>query len=328
MMSVRRTSAVSRGGMVRGLQLSRRFYQECAVPLFRKELPDLMPFLAVGLVGEGSECFGFDDEYSIDHDWGPGFCVWCQDARLSEMRKRVAPVLRMLPESFMGYQTRMSENLRHGRVGLFGIGEFYSRFINLNRPPASIEEWLSIPEHFLATCTNGEVFSDPSGGYTAFRNALLSYYPQDVRLKKMAARCAVMAQSGQYNLIRCLRRKERGAAMLAVSRFVEAAISLLFLLSLEYMPFYKWAFRACRKLLVAVPLIPSLEYLIGCPWMHDVDRVHEVERDVEAICSDIAGHLRFAGLSSKSSSWLMHHAEEMQQRIVHDGVRNLPIMSG
>jgi len=313
---------------VQGLQISRSFYQECAAPLFRKELPDLMPFLAVGLVGEGSECFGFDDEYSIDHDWGPDFCVWCSDRQLPEMRKRVEPVLRMLPENYMGHQTRMSLDHRNGRVGLFGIGEFHSHFINLDRPPATIEEWFSIPEYFLATCTNGEIFSDPSGRYTAFRDVLLDYYPQDVRLKKMAARCAVMAQSGQYNFIRCMRRKDRGAAMLAVSRFVEATISILFLLSFEYMPFYKWAFRACRDLLVAVPVIPSLEYLAGCSWMNDVGCVHEVELEVEAICSEIAGCLRAAGFSSNGSSWLMHHAEEVQKHIVHDGLRSLPVMSG
>lgn len=55
---------------MKGLELAKRLYEERARKLFENELPDLIPQMAVGLVGEGSECFGFDDEISRDHDWG------------------------------------------------------------------------------------------------------------------------------------------------------------------------------------------------------------------------------------------------------------------
>jgi len=89
----------------------------------------------------------------------------------------------------------------------FGVSEGRTKM------ESTCEQWFSIPEYFLATCSNGEVFSDNSGRYTAFRDTLLFYYPKDVRLKKMAVRCVVMAQSGQYNLKRCLRREDRVAAV-------------------------------------------------------------------------------------------------------------------
>ena len=42
---------------VKGLELAKRLYEERARKLFENELPDLIPQMAVGLVGEGSECF-------------------------------------------------------------------------------------------------------------------------------------------------------------------------------------------------------------------------------------------------------------------------------
>ena len=60
---------------MKGLELSRAYWEKCALPLFRRELPAFLERAAVGLVGEGSECFGFDDEISQDHDWGPGFSM-------------------------------------------------------------------------------------------------------------------------------------------------------------------------------------------------------------------------------------------------------------
>ncbi|MCD8096800.1 MAG: hypothetical protein LUE31_01940 [Lachnospiraceae bacterium] len=66
--------------LIRGLDLAKRYWEEVGRPRFEAECPQLFTRGAVGLAGEGSECFGFDDEISRDHDWGPGFCVWLSDA--------------------------------------------------------------------------------------------------------------------------------------------------------------------------------------------------------------------------------------------------------
>ena len=46
---------------MKGLELSRRFYLECGEPMLREQFGDILDLLAVGLVGSGSECFGYDD---------------------------------------------------------------------------------------------------------------------------------------------------------------------------------------------------------------------------------------------------------------------------
>ena len=61
--------------MMQGLELSRRYFEVC-LPLLQEQAGDILPLCAVGLAGEGSECLGFDDATSRDHDWGPGFCIW------------------------------------------------------------------------------------------------------------------------------------------------------------------------------------------------------------------------------------------------------------
>lgn len=68
--------------MMQGLALSHRFWEEVARPKIETDLPDVLPHLAAGLCGEGSECFSFDDAISRDHDWGPGvmLCLEKKDA--------------------------------------------------------------------------------------------------------------------------------------------------------------------------------------------------------------------------------------------------------
>lgn len=55
--------------MMQGLELSRRYFEAC-LPLLQEQAGDILPLCAVGLAGEGSECLGFDDATSRDHDWG------------------------------------------------------------------------------------------------------------------------------------------------------------------------------------------------------------------------------------------------------------------
>jgi hypothetical protein len=52
-----------------GLELARRFFAEAVEPLVASVAPDLR--FSAGLLGDGSDVLGYDDDVSRDHGWGP-----------------------------------------------------------------------------------------------------------------------------------------------------------------------------------------------------------------------------------------------------------------
>ena len=49
------------------------FYETLGKQMIHKKFLQYENRIAVGMVGEGSDCYGFDDEISMDHDYGIGF---------------------------------------------------------------------------------------------------------------------------------------------------------------------------------------------------------------------------------------------------------------
>ena len=50
--------------MIKGLELSKKYFEEIYLPVIKSEFPEVFEKMAAGLAGEGSECFGFHDEIS------------------------------------------------------------------------------------------------------------------------------------------------------------------------------------------------------------------------------------------------------------------------
>lgn len=102
--------------MMHGLELSRRYFEAC-LPLLQEQAGDILPLCAVGLAGEGSECLGFDDATSRDHDWGPGFCLWLSREDLARHGQRLEDALRLLPGTFGAFPAAWRRNGAGGGQG-------------------------------------------------------------------------------------------------------------------------------------------------------------------------------------------------------------------
>ena len=61
---------------MKGLELCKEFYNQFGAPMLKEKFSEILPLISVGLVGSGSECLGFDDDISCDHDFEPGFCIF------------------------------------------------------------------------------------------------------------------------------------------------------------------------------------------------------------------------------------------------------------
>ncbi len=313
---------------MKGLEIAERYFREYGALLIEDKFEDFKGRIAAGLVGEGSECFGFDDDISRDHDWGPGFCLWLTEQDYQKIGKEIEAELKNIPAEFEGIGPRKISDRGGGRVGVSQIGQFYRRFIGLDRVPASNTEWRYIPEDYLATCTNGKVFTDPLGEFNAIREGLQGFYPNDVRLKKIAARCMIIAQSGQYNFLRCIKREEYVAAQYAETQFCGNTISLIFLLNKRYKPFYKWMHRAMKELPILGEVTHKLLLEIVTSRECDLMEVmyEKKGRLIEEICGHIIRELRKEGLSDSSSDFLLDHGPIVQAKIKDPDLRNLDVM--
>ena len=310
-----------------GLELSRSYFEEYGRPLLRQQYPYFEEHIAAGLAGMGSECFGFDDEISRDHDWGPAFCLWLDRRTFDAIGKELQASLAGLPRTFAGFTGRQESLWGGGRTGVFEIGQFYRQFIGYDHVPADWREWRVIPESNLATATNGRVFIDPVGEFSAFREKLKQFYPEDIRLKKMACRCMIMAQSGQYNFRRCVRRGEYVAAQCAETEFINTAVSLVFLLNKQYKPFYKWMHRALREL----PRLGEVIYdlcsdLATAHTAASGQRIYELKSDrIATICRHIVGELKRQKLTDSDSDFLLDHGPLIQSRIQDPVIKSISV---
>lgn len=295
---------------MKGLELSELFFRSCGEDMLKKQFPQLAERAAVGLVGPGSECYRFDDDISRDHDWGPCFCIWLISEDFDKHGKKLQAEYENLLQNFMKFGPRQVSPGEEGRIGVIKMTKFYQTYTGLDRLPVELNEWLRIPEQNLSLCTNGKVFQDPLGEFSAWRETLLDFYPEDVRLKKISSRCLTAGQAGQYNVPRSLMRNNLFAFQHGMMKFCTDVISLVFLLNRQYSPYFKWMHRGVKEL----PVLGERTYGTVQELVSENDLQSKVNC-IEVFCQDIISLLQAENLSDSKSDFLLDHASSVHSRI-------------
>ncbi len=311
---------------MKGIELSQKYFNEFGKPMLEGEFSAILGNLACGIIGAGSECFGFDDEVSRDHDFEAGFCIFLPNEDIIDRRTAflLERAYAKLPKEFEGVKRGVLSPVGGARHGVLRTSEYFTEKIGSSDGTLTVNQWLNMPEQALAEATNGKIFFDNYGEITKIRKNL-AYFPEDIRLKKLVGNLLLMAQSGQYNYKRCIDRGETAAAQLAVFEFVNHAISAIFLLNRVYKPYYKWCFKALRALPKLSIEAEIMEYLITTD--NSPELAEEKYYAIEGIAADIIDELSEQNLTKAICGDLEKHAYSVNDGISDDYIRNLHILA-
>lgn len=217
-------------GRVRGLEVSRRFYDTEVAPCL-----DGVPH-AAGRVGRGSDVLGFDDDVSQDHDWGE---------RVTVIADGPTPPV---PDG----------------VEVFTFASFVDA--HLGQVPRDDIDWLLLTGQSVLEVTAGPVFRDDVGDLRALRRTL-AWYPPSVEQYVVASSWRRIDQ--ELPLIgRTRDRGDDIGHRLVTARVASAVVHLTFLLERRWPPYPKWLGSAYGRrpndLDGEAAICSALDDLAGC----------------------------------------------------------------
>lgn len=309
-----------------GLEIAREYFEKFGRPMLEAEFADILPYLAAGFVGSGSEHYGYDDEVSRDHDFEPGFCIFIPGEDIVDSRRafQLERAYAKLPQEYAGLRRQKISPVGGNRNGVIRTAEFYTKAVGSADGHLTAVQWLRLPDYALAEAVNGEVFFDNYGEFSGIREELICM-PEDIKLKRLAGNLLLMAQAGQYNFLRCIKHGEPEAAQLACVEYVTAAMKTTFLLQDRYMPYYKWSFRALRGLVGTEELSEKLSFLLSGD-NRDGAVAEKKYGIIEEIASDTIARLRERELTKAICGDLEKHAYSVNDKIADGTVRNMNVL--
>ncbi len=295
------------------IDISREFFDTVARPILEEHFPDETSLTAFGVFGLGSEALKMDDDLSRDHHWGLRIDALMPDRVFDNRREAIMDTLSAhLPDSFQGH------SLREGHLSGAGLAPdsltgLLHRTIGLDQAPRTNEEWLGIPEEDITHLINGEIWHDPSGVFSKIRSAFVEYYPEPVRLRRIAHWCRYFSGMGTYALKRAILRNNDYYAATRFGTAIRLGVQLAFLLDKRYFPYDKWIMAYFERLpRLAEPLLPIVNEAVRpeVSWERKLELLDQMSDILDyTMVADgiIKPHPKFTG-SPTSGYRLLEHA--------------------
>ena len=292
----------STGDDIKGLKISKDLYEKVFKVKVEEELPEWKDKIAVGLFGRGSDCFGYDDKISRDHDWGPRLCVILSKETYDQIGQKLEEIYAGLPKSFEGADLAPQVS-GHKRQGIFVLEDLVSDI--LGTWPINDNDRFAIPDYAFASMINGEIFTDPEGQISKIREELSKGHPLNVLLKKIAQSAAEFSQKAQYNYKRALSRGDVLTAEIMLFEGIKDALKLAHYTDNVYPPHDKWLVRSAEDLSFGKELVALCK-----------------EKNVDAIGVLLANRLYEKSYISDVDDYLGHHTDEL---LFKSGIADKPV---
>ncbi|MBI1173165.1 DUF4037 domain-containing protein [bacterium] len=278
---------------------SHAFWTEVVAPLLRARFPSETARMAAGFYGYGSEVLRLDDQYSTDHHFGLRVNILLPQADMAGKGAAIEDMLAAeLPAVWRGRNLREGYTRTKG-VALASLDQHLASTIGLTQAPRTLSEWLQIPEEDITHVVAGEVWHDPSGQLSAIRTALQAYYPEPVRLRRLAHWSRYFSGMGVYALKRALLRDNVLYASTTFARALRWGVQMAFLLDKTYYPYDKWLTEMFHRL---PRMGPRLAHIVerapqlSTPWEEKLTLLYQMSDILDAAMVEdglIAPHPRF-----------------------------------
>lgn len=283
-----------------GLLLNRNFFFDVVKPLMEKNFPGLK--YAAGLMANGSDVLGYDDETSMDHNWGPRMRMILNKNDFNKFSKEIDKMLRMnLPKTYLDYPTNfepgeeeyLKQQMKYKEKGpinhlirLYSMENFFGYFIGLNpKKKLTPADWLVTPQQALLEVSSGEVYYDQVGLEDYRRK--FGYYPEDVWLFILQVQWGRLGDLLGFPSRAALAGDEFGSRIIA-THVVNELIAMLFILEKKYMPYLKWRGRALADLQNGPELIRITEEILNSKdWGKRQDAINHAHLLLARVHNDL-----------------------------------------